>query len=347
MKTPYLYLDEEKLSKNIDEIAQLAKANGTTLRPHCKSHKTIEIAKYQIEAGSKGITASTLKEVEMLLEGGIKDITLAYPLIGDDKILEYKRLLDKGNLRTIVTSFEHAQYLNKYFYDQPLVVYLKVDTGLNRLGIKKEEIDSTLSKLDDLNNLKVIGLLTHGGHSYQGKRSLEDIAHEEAFSLINNNKRELIVSCGSTPTIKELLKIEGVNEGRPGNYVFYDRTMIALGVTTIDKVSLFVISTIIDKKDDYLVIDAGSKTLSSDAGVHGNKNITGYGLIIENEDLIIERLSEEHGIVIGKGIDSFNIGDKITIIPNHACAVVNLFDEINVFSKGKYIKTYKVRGRGH
>ena len=121
--------------------------------------------------------------------------------------------------------------------------------------------------------------------------------------------------------------------------------MIALGVANKDMVSLFLVATIIKKKD-YLAIDAGSKALSSDSGVHGNKNIKGFGLIAEDESLTIERLSEKYGIVTGKTIHNFKIGEQIKIIPNHACVMVNLFDKIEVFTGGIHTDTYKIKGRG-
>ena len=347
MKTPYLYLDQDKLMFNIRNMARLARENHTALRPHCKSHKTQEIALLQIEYGSQGITASTLKEVAMLVAAGIKDITLAYSLIQEDSIKEYKQLMQKANLRTIVNSEDHARLLHQYFKAGELEVYLKVDSGLMRLGVQPGDIEITLSRLKAYDSLKIVGLLTHGGHSYQGKLPLAQIAKEEAYSLINNNPDHLIVSCGSTPTARELLQINGVDEARPGNYVFYDRTMIALGVAKVEEVSLFLITSVIAKYEDRLVIDAGSKALSSDAGVHGNKNITGFGLIPEDETLRIERLSEEHGIVKGSGISNYQLGDQLKIIPNHACSMVNLFDEIHVFKENCYQKTFVIKGRGH
>ena len=187
--------------------------------------------------------------MKILLLRGIKKITLAYPLVDKLKIREYKRPGRKAELRAIITSSAHGELLRKYFtLDNPLIAYLKVDTGLKRLGVLPEEIEATLKELKAFKGFRIIGLLAHGGQSYQGENPLKKTTEEEAYSLIDNNPDKLIISCGSTPTIKELLKIKGVNEARLGNYVFYDRTTIDLGVATKDMISLFLVTTIIEKE---------------------------------------------------------------------------------------------------
>ncbi len=348
MQTPYIYVNYRKLLENIKTMADLANKANVDIRPHCKSHKTVEIARQQIRFGASGITASTLKEVEMLIKGGIESITLAYPLIGEDIVNKYLKLSKTIDLRSIVLDFEHAKYLNRYFSrTNPLIAYLKVDCGLKRLGIQPEEIEDVIDQITELENVMIIGLLTHGGQSYSGLKPMDVVAQEEAAAVLSHKLPSLLASAGSTPTAKELLKIPGIDEIRPGNYVFYDNTMINLGVCKEEECSLFVKSTILACFKEYMIIDAGSKTLSSDSGVHGNKLLKGFGHIVEDKTLIIERLSEEHGIVTGNGIKNFNVGDELTIIPNHACSVVNLFDEMHVFDGNKYFDSYKIKGRGH
>jgi D-serine deaminase-like pyridoxal phosphate-dependent protein len=329
-------------------MSDMANKANVDIRPHCKSHKTVEIARQQIRFGASGITASTLKEVEMLIKGGIESITLAYPLIGEAVINKYNKLGKNVDLRSIVLDFEHAKYLNRYFSrTNPLIAYLKVDCGLKRLGIQPEEIEDVIDKITELENIMIIGLLTHGGQSYSGLIPIDVVAQVEAAAVLSHKLPSLLTSTGSTPTAKELLNIPGIDEIRPGNYVFFDNTMINLGVCKEEECSLFVKSTILAVYKEYMVIDAGSKALSSDSGVHGNKLLKGFGLVIEDKDLIIERLSEEHGIVTGNGIKNFKVGDELTIIPNHACSVVNLFDEMHVFDGNKHFDSYKIKGRGH
>lgn len=348
MQTPYIFVNYRKLLENIKKMAIFATKANVDIRPHCKSHKTIEIARQQIRFGASGITASTLKEVEMLVKGGIDSITLAYPLIGDEKISRYKKLGKNIDLRTIVLDYDHAKHLNSYFSrTNPLIAYIKVDCGLKRLGIQPEEIEELVEKITELDNIIIIGLLTHGGQSYSGLIPKDVVASLEAAAVTSHKLPSLLASAGSTPTAKELLNIPGIDEIRPGNYIFFDNTMINLGVCNAEECSLFVKTTILAVYQEYMVIDAGSKALSSDSGVHGNKLLNGFGLVLEDRYLVIERLSEEHGIVTGNGIKNFKVGDELTIIPNHACSVVNLFDEMHVFDGNKHFDSYKIKGRGH
>ena len=301
----------------------------------------------QIAEGATGITASTLKETAFLLEGGIKNITLAYPLVTEDKLEIFEELRKKGSLETIVLNEAHGQILNTFFEGKkPLSIWLKVDTGLHRLGVAPKEIPETLLKLEKFPNLKITGLLTHGGHSYKGG-DLEKIGWEEGRQLTQYKKEGLKVSCGSTPTAKWVMKVPGVDEIRPGNYVFYDNTMISLGVCAKEDCALTIKTTIIGVARDHLVMDAGSKTLGLDQGVHGNAAIKGFGRLLEDERLSIPRLSEEHGIITGDDLSPYQLGDRLTIIPNHACAAVNLADEIQVFKGKEFIEKYKIIGRGH
>ena len=129
--------------------------------------------------------------------------------------------------------------------------------------------------------------------------------------------------------------------------MFYDRTMVSLGVCKEEACALFIKTTVIGKYKDHLVIDSGSKTLGLDKGVHGNSNIEGFGAIMEYPNLIITRLSEEHGVIEGKGIQNIHRGEELTLLPNHACPVVNLQDTLYVFSKNQLLNKYTVIGRGH
>ena len=151
METPYVYIDYEKLIKNIEDMAKITKKNQATLKPHFKSHKTIEIAKEQIKRCATGITTSTLKETQVIVENGFKNITLAYPLIGENKTEQFKSLGKGVTLSTLVLDSEHGIELNKYFSEkEPCFVWLKVNTGLNRLGVFPSEIPCELAKLKKL-----------------------------------------------------------------------------------------------------------------------------------------------------------------------------------------------------
>ena len=170
MEKPYVYVDYEKLIKNIVTMSEICKENNVALKPHFKSHKTIKIAREQLIRGAIEITTSTLKETKALIDAGFKNIIFAYPLVGENKIALYKNLGTDVSLSSLVLNYDHGAYLNAYFSENnPCHVWFKVNTGLNRLGINPNEIPTELEKLKKLKSIVVEGLLTHGGHSYSGK----------------------------------------------------------------------------------------------------------------------------------------------------------------------------------
>lgn len=155
------------------------------------------------------------------------------------------------------------------------------------------------------------------------------------------------VSVGSTPTELSRESFEGITEIRPGNYVFLDRTQLRLGVCQEADCALFVLATVVSANDDYLIVDAGSKTLSSDAGAHGS-GAPGSGLAVPlrgGPGLELVKLSEEHGFLRRDGRD-LQVGERLLILPNHACPVANLADELSVVDTAGGCREWKVEARG-
>jgi D-serine deaminase-like pyridoxal phosphate-dependent protein len=156
------------------------------------------------------------------------------------------------------------------------------------------------------------------------------------------------VSVGSTPGIDALATTPGVTEIRPGNYVFYDAMQVGLGAASFDRCALRVLATVVSHAArDRAVIDAGSKTLTTDRGAHGQTTAGGYGAIVGREDIRIERLSEEHGwLRLDPAGSDVEIGDTVEIVPNHACPVANLAHELTVVRGAAVIERWAVAAAG-
>ena len=351
IETPCVLLDYAKVMANIAWAQSTAGANKVALRPHIKTHKSLRIARLQLEAGAVGITASKVEEALVFIEGGVKSVTVAYPQVDSNKL---RRLLEAAkrnaaDVRLIIDSFEGievAATVAAQVRTRP-GVFIKIDVGLHRCGVA--ETDSRLvsfaEEIQQDQNLKFSGLLSHAGHAYAAKdaEQVRTIAAEECAIL--NRVRDRLetagcevseVSVGATPTYLESRSYDGITEARPGNYVFMDLTPVRLGLVTPDRVALSVLSTIVSANEDYFIIDAGSKVLSSDLGAHGTGAPGGYGIAcsLDNYEahvkgLTIARLSEEHGFVRREGSNS-PIGTRLRLIPNHACPVVNLAEELVV-----------------
>lgn len=355
--TPALLLDADQMEKNMMDIIQFAEKYNVAYRPHIKTHKSIDIAKKQIEFGAIGVTVATVGEAEVMANGGIMDILIAYPIATRLKLKRIEKVMQKSKVTIAVDSVTQATLLNDYFKEsqQRLNVWIKVNSGLNRCGVEPNEVVKLASHINTSSFLILNGIFTHAGHSYAAntEQEIDEIAAKEAGVVL-----ESVVLCeaagidiphrsiGSTPTFKKAGKIKGITEIRPGNAIFFDMVQVGLNVATIEQCALTVLSTVGSKQAGRIVIDAGSKTLNLDRGAHGNESVVGHGYIKEYPEIIIDRLSEEHGIIAHGGEVDVEITDQITIIPNHACTVVNLFDNYIVHRKGKIINKWKVDARG-
>lgn len=337
--TPYIMIDLVKLQANIKAMAEFATAQGLKLRPHIKAHKIPEIAQMQNAASAAGITVAKLGEAEAMFSAGIDDILVAYPLIGEAKLLRVQNLLKRGcKLTLLVDSRVGAQGLDNLQHPGGIDVLVKVDSGLGRCGfLPGKGLTEFVLWLTSLQHLNFKGLLTHAGHAYgcSGAEAVRAVGRQEGELMVAAARalREKgipveEVSIGSTPTVRWGGAVPGVTEIRPGNYVFYDATQVALGVVESGQCSLKVRSTVVSRPaPERVIIDAGAKVLALDQGAHGGGVVQGFGLL-EHRCWVLSRLSEEHGVIEGQNLPE--IGEHVDIIPNHACPVINLADTVVV-----------------
>lgn len=359
LDTPALLVNAGVMLRNLMDMQEFVEAMGIKLRPHTKAHKLIPIAQKQLEVGSTGVTVSKLGEAEVMAEAGITDILIAYELIGEAKMERLLKLMEKAEIRVAVDSVEGAAQLNEACAGQgkELKVLIEVNTGLNRCGVLPgEETLELAKKMAQFPHLKLIGIMTHAGQAYGANnwdeiRSIGEYEGTEMVKtaeLLRANGIEIeVVSVGSTPTAKIAGSVQGVTEIRPGNYVFYDAIQVGLTTAVEEDCALTVLATVISRPTpERVVIDAGSKTLALDQGAHGKSSVRGFGLVKGHKDVVIERLSEEHGILRVPASSTLKVGDKIEVIPNHACPVINLFDEVSVVQLDEVVEAWPINGRG-
>lgn len=357
LDTPALLLHKTKLLNNIDNIAEIAASYGVHFRPHIKTHKSKDIARLQIDAGANGLTVAKVGEAEKLVEAGFTDILIAYPISHSLKLKRIQKLRHQARIIVTVDSVEQATMINKEMQAQePLEVWIKVNSGLNRCGVEpREEVLELANAIGDMKGLELTGLLTHAGHAYGANSvtEIKQIANQEVAAIVEsaqvceaNGIPIKHRSVGSTPTFQFYESMEGITEIRPGNAAFFDMVQVGLGVAEQAQCALTVKTSVVSVKQDRIVIDAGSKTLAMDKGAHGNDSIQGHGHILEHPKLVIGSLSEEHGVIRVAGDQGVEIGDMLTIIPNHACPVANLFDSYQLHDDSELIDTWEVTARG-
>jgi D-serine deaminase-like pyridoxal phosphate-dependent protein len=355
--TPYLLVDGPKMERNLQKMAHVARENGVALRPHVKTHKIPGIAREQLEAGASGITVAKLSEAEVMADGGIEDIFIAYPLVTEAKIRQAVRLAERVRLVVGVDSLEGARRLTGVAEDQPLEVRLEVDTGLRRTGVPLDEAVGLAGEIEAMGNLDLTGIYTYRGAVLGGSKTLElgKAGLEEGQLMVSlaelmreRGIRVDDVSVGSTPTAEHVAKVEGVTEIRPGTYVFYDRMQARLGACSLDECAAVVVSTVVSRPTrDLAVIDGGSKTFATDVGPGAEPlNLEGYAHVVGYPSAVLERLTEEHGMLAVDEDCDLEVGDTVQIIPNHICSTVNLHDEVYLVGEDGVVEKTRVAARG-
>jgi D-serine deaminase-like pyridoxal phosphate-dependent protein len=344
-----------------------ATQHGLRLRPHAKTHKSVEFARRQIAGGAVGICCAKLAEAEVFAEAGIEDIRLPYPLnpANAERVVD---LLDRTHLSFIVDHEGVARGWSDAMTSagREVDVLVKVDVGFHRCGIDPGGADAAafVARIARLPGLRFRGLLSHAGHGYgaDSEASLAGIAQAEAGTLLAfaDKVRGLGVevaeiSVGATPTARFSIGEEGLTEIRPGNYIYFDRTQVGLGAAAWDDCALSVLARVVTKPAaDRLILDSGSKTLTNDLA-RGFSAAPGYGTVLQSTSgeqrpdagLIVERLSEEHANVrVAGGTHRLEPGDLVRIIPNHSCVVSNLVDAAWLVDGTTVIERVEVSARG-
>jgi D-serine deaminase-like pyridoxal phosphate-dependent protein len=334
IETPAAVVDLDRLERNLSRWQSYCDDAGLRSRPHVKTHKCIEIARMQVELGARGITCQKLGEAEVMVDAGLDDVLIPYNLLGEGKLRRLRALLERARISVTVDDAALLPGLAGAARDagRELLVLVECDTGLGRAGVQTPEAAIALARAIE-EPLRFGGLMSYP-------------LLERTASFLTAAAEELepgIVSVGGTPTMWSAAELVGlVNEYRAGVYAFYDRNSIAAGAATLDDAALTVHATVVSRPSrDRALLDAGSKCLSSDRGPD-----EAMGAILEAPASSIVKLDEEHAYVrLGEG-DALELGQPVRVVPNHACAVSNLFDEFALERAGQPEGSWRIAARG-
>jgi len=360
LPTPCLLLDLDVVERNLRRMAGRAAALGVALRPHIKTHKCVELAERQRalpSGGAAGITVSTLYEARVFAEHGFDDITWAFPVILN-RLGEVRALASGITFRVVADSPEAVDALAGLGGPSgpPLHVWLKVDCGYHRAGVDPAALASIrlAERIARSPALIFDGILSHSGHAYHGagREEIAAIAEEEravmtgfADCLRAAGIAVPAVSVGSTPALCAAARLDGVTEARPGNYVFFDRTQVALGSCGVEDCGVTVLASVVSHRPggDCSIVDAGALALSKDTGPDPPAEKL-MGEILDSEARLVS-LSQEHGIVESPR-RPLPVGARVRILPNHSCLTVACFDEYQVVRGREVVDRWKIwRGR--
>jgi D-serine deaminase-like pyridoxal phosphate-dependent protein len=342
LDTPALVVDLDRVERNIASMQSYCDEHEFDLRPHIKTHKLPAIAHMQIRAGAGGITCQKLGEAEVMAEAGLDDILISYPLVGERKAERLSALARKVKVGVVGDSATVAEGLATVLAQNGLEVdfLVECDTGFERTGVQSPQAAAALAQhVAGLGGLHFAGLMTYPTLPQSGPWLRA--AREEIERLGLTVER---VSGGGTPTAKRTHEIGEVTEIRAGTYVYGDRACIANGTVALEDCALRVHVTVVSRPTkERAIIDAGSKTLSSDLA----EGLTGFGLVVEYPEAAIYRLNEEHGYVdVSQCASQPEVGETLTIVPNHACGTMNMHNEVFVDRGAKAIDVWPVAARG-
>lgn len=343
--TPAVVVDMDRVERNIVRVQASCNAAGLANRPHIKTHKSPLLAALQREAGAKGITCQKLGEAEVMADGGLDDILISYNLIGEEKMARLGALMRRINVTavadnpTVVAGLPSAAAQA----ERALPVAVECDTGRKRAGVETPaEAISLARQIAGSRGLSFAGFMMYPTEN--GWDEAQAFYDEALKGVREAGLDAAMVSTGGSPNLKNLGKLKGATEHRPGTYIYNDRMQIAAGVAGLDDCALHIYSTVVSRAAaDRGILDAGSKALTADPG----GGLDGYGLILEHPQARIARFAEEHGFLdLSRSNTRPNVGDVVRIVPNHVCVVVNMVDEVVMVRGQEIVGILPVAARG-
>ncbi len=356
--TPALVVDRAVMERNIAHMAEYMRELGVDLRPHWKTSKMVEVAHLQNQAGCVGFTCATPAEVRCLLDHGYTDLTWAHQPVGPSKVALAVEANRRGKVRVALDSGEAAAPLAEAAQHAGVIVpyLIEVDTGLGRAGIAPERVMELAGRLTHTDGLRLDGIITHEGHlgGFGRDRSgLEEEGRSVGETMIRVAKQlrqagfsAKTVSVGSTPGATSTPRVPGITEARPGTYVFGDANQVTLGSADLSGCALTVMARVVSTpRPGQAIIDAGSKAMSSDGPTSG----VGFGKVLGPNgavaDIGFHRANEEHGFLKGPDVHQLRVGDLVRVLPNHACATVNMWSRAVVVDEDGDLQEWRISAR--
>ena len=367
LPTPSLLVDRVRVERNVARLGARIAGLGATLRPHVKTHKSIEVGRLQAAAGMRGITVSTLAEARAFAAHGFDDITYAVP-IERGKFGAVAQMNGAGTRVGVITDDvavpgplgEAARQA-----DVTIDTWVKVDCGYHRCGVNPETpaLAELAARIGERTHLRFAGILAHAGHSYKARsaaeilavaRSERDVMVAAAAQLTAAGMTPPVVSIGSTPTAVHVDHLAGVQEVRAGNYAFFDLMQVAIGSCTQDDCALSVLAAVVhrDTASGKVILDAGAIALSKDTGITDPDGVTHFGRVFDLEGrdlgLRVTGLSQEHGVVAVSDdalLTRLGVGTRVRVLVNHSCLTAAQHAEY-VVCDGMQVVDHWVNHRG-
>ncbi|HEV2448427.1 MAG TPA: alanine racemase, partial [Candidatus Sulfopaludibacter sp.] len=354
--TPALVVDLDILDRNLARVAGYARDHALRLRPHTKTHKSVQLGRRQLQSGAVGLTVAKVSEAEVMLGAEPPDLLVAFPIVGQAKLARLAEVARRTRVTVALDSVFAARQLSDAARGAQVVigVLAEVDVGLGRVGVAPgEPLLQLAHAIESLPHLRFEGITFYPGHIKSlDEAGLSALAQVSGLvqSMLDDFRRAgtevPIVSGGSTPTLFHSHEVAGLTEIRPGTYVFNDINTVCSGGCAMEDCAASILATVVSTaRPGHMIIDGGSKTFSSDRPVN-SPDVT-FGYLTEAPGARFHKMNEEHGFVdltrAGRG---FSVGDRVHVIPNHICVAVNLHEKVYGVRGETVEQVWTVDGRG-
>ncbi|QSQ28191.1 D-TA family PLP-dependent enzyme [Pyxidicoccus parkwayensis] len=352
--TPAALVDLDRVEANLLRVSAYAREHGLRWRPHTKTHKTVELAALQLQAGAAGVTVATPREAEVMSTVA-DDVLLAYPPVGTGRLTRLMALPHRVRLTVALDSREALEGLGRAATGagRTVGVLVEVDLGMRRVGVQSPEDAVTLARaVASTRGVEYRGILFYPGH-VRSPLAEQDAALREQSARLGALVEALdgaglkpgTVSGGSTPTLWRSHEVAGLTEIRPGINVLNDRNSASVGACAWSECAYSVLATVVSTAvPGQAVIDAGSKALAKEEGFAPEG---GYGALLDRPEVLVRGLSEEHGLLdLSATAWRPRVGERVRVVPNHVCTSVNLHERLHVLRGGARHATWAVAARG-
>jgi len=356
LDTPALLIDLDIMERNLRRGAEYTKRHSLRLRPHTKTHKIPALARMQLASGAVGLTVAKVGEAEVMTAAEPPDLLVAFPVVGQTKLKRLVPIARKTRVTVSLDSLFAAQQLSAAAQSANVIlgVLAEVDVGLGRVGVTPgQELIQLAQEIERLPGLTFEGIAFFPGHvrklDEKGLSALQQVGILIQQVLDDSRRAGIevrIVSGGSTPTLFHSHELPGLNEIRPGTYIYNDMNTVRSGACSIDNCAASILVTVVSTaRPGQMIVDGGSKTFSSDLPMNAPERT--FGRVVEAPECVFHNQNEEHGFIdIRNAGRSFTVGDRVRIIPNHICPAVNLHERVYGIRGDRVEQMWQVEGRG-
>ena len=355
LETPALVIDLDILERNLARLAGYGREHHLRLRPHTTTHKIPALARKQLDLGAAGLTVAKVGDAEVMLDANPPDLLVAFPVIGPSKLHRLMEVARHTQVTVALDGLCAARQLSDAAQTAQVEigVLAEADVGLGRVGVAPgADLVDLARGIERLPGLRFEGIAFYPGHikvlDEDALKALDRLS-ETVESMLDHLRRAgltaSIVSGGSTPTLFHSHRIRGLNEVRPGTYIFNDRNTVQCGAATMEDCAASIVATVVSTAHSgQIIIDGGSKTFSSDRPATGEVS---FGHVLDAPQAVFGKMNEEHGFIdVHRADRAFSVGDRVRILPNHICVAMNLHEQVYGVRSDRVECTWRVAARG-